>query len=48
MAFNEKDGTGYSSFHKTKVPSAGKTGTAEVFQDGESRVNSTYRLCTNQ
>ena len=25
MAFNEKDGTGYSSFHKTKgVPSAGK------------------------
>ncbi|MGZ9808182.1 peptidoglycan D,D-transpeptidase FtsI family protein [Staphylococcus haemolyticus] len=42
MAFNEKDGTGYSSFHKTKVPSAGKTGTAEVFQDGESRVNSTY------
>ena len=38
----KKDGTGYSSFHKTKVPSAGKTGTAEVFQDGESRVNSTY------
>lgn len=42
MAFNKQDGTGYSSFHKTKVPSAGKTGTAEVFQDGESRVNSTY------
>ncbi|MCJ1656269.1 penicillin-binding protein 2 [Staphylococcus sp. NRL 16/872] len=42
MAFNKEDGTGYASFHKTKVPSAGKTGTAEVFQDGHSRVNSTY------
>lgn len=42
MAFNEKDGTGYASFKNTVVPSAGKTGTAEVFQDGESRVNSTY------
>lgn len=42
MVFNEKDGTGYQSFHNTKVPSAGKTGTAEVFQDGKPRVNSTY------
>lgn len=42
MAFNEKDGTGYASFHKTVVPSAGKTGTAEVYQNGQSRVNSTY------
>lgn len=42
MAFNKQDGTGYASFHKTTVPSAGKTGTAEVFQNGESRVNSTY------
>ncbi|KKI62054.1 peptidoglycan D,D-transpeptidase FtsI family protein [Staphylococcus warneri] len=42
MAFNEKDGTGYASFKDTVVPSAGKTGTAEVFQDGEPRVNSTY------
>ena len=45
MAFNEKDGTGYASFHKTVVPSAGKTGTAEVYQNGQPRVNSTYRLC---
>lgn len=42
MAFNEKEGTGYQSFKDTEVPSAGKTGTAEVFQDGEPRVNSTY------
>ena len=42
MAFNEKDGTGYASFHKTVVPSAGKTGTAEVYQNGQPRVNSTY------
>ena len=42
MAFNEKDGTGYASFKDTVVPSAGKTGTAEVFQDGEPRVNSKY------
>ncbi|QSY52879.1 peptidoglycan D,D-transpeptidase FtsI family protein [Staphylococcus simiae] len=42
MAFNNKDGTGYASFKDTVVPSAGKTGTAEVFQDGEPRVNSTY------
>ena len=42
MAFNEKQGTGYASFRNTVVPSAGKTGTAEVFQDGEPRVNSTY------
>ncbi|MEB5783805.1 peptidoglycan D,D-transpeptidase FtsI family protein [Staphylococcus pseudoxylosus] len=42
MAFNEKPGTGYQSFNDTEVPSAGKTGTAEVFQNGESRVNSTY------
>ncbi|WP_049425173.1 peptidoglycan D,D-transpeptidase FtsI family protein, partial [Staphylococcus warneri] len=42
MTFNEKDGTGYASFKDTVVPSAGKTGTAEVFQDGEPRVNSTY------
>ncbi|WP_436859892.1 peptidoglycan D,D-transpeptidase FtsI family protein [Staphylococcus caeli] len=42
MAFNDKDGTGYQSFNDTEVPSAGKTGTAEVFQDGKPRVNSTY------
>ena len=48
MAFNEKQGTGYASFRNTVVPSAGKTGTAEVFQDGEPRVNSTYRLCTRR
>lgn len=42
MAFNKVPGTGYQSFHNTVVPSAGKTGTAEVFQDGEPRVNSTY------
>ncbi|MBT2829447.1 penicillin-binding protein 2 [Staphylococcus coagulans] len=42
MAFNKVAGTGYASFSKTKVRSAGKTGTAEVFQDGEPRVNSTY------
>ncbi|MDK8644626.1 penicillin-binding protein 2 [Staphylococcus condimenti] len=42
MAFNKQPGTGYQSFHNTVVPSAGKTGTAEVFQDGEPRVNSTY------
>src|SRR5699024_3500838 len=42
MAFNEKEGTGYQSFNDTTVPSAGKTGTAEVFQDGEPRDNSTY------
>ena len=24
MAFNKQDGTGYASFHKTTVPSAGK------------------------
>ena len=42
MAFNKEPGTGYKSFHDTVVPSAGKTGTAEVFQDGKPRVNSTY------
>ncbi|MGV3128494.1 peptidoglycan D,D-transpeptidase FtsI family protein [Staphylococcus simulans] len=42
MAFNKEPGTGYQSFHNTVVPSAGKTGTAEVFQDGKPRVNSTY------
>lgn len=42
MAFNKIDGTGYVSFRNTVVPSAGKTGTAEVFQDGQPRVNSTY------
>ncbi|HLR19716.1 MAG TPA: penicillin-binding protein 2 [Staphylococcus sp.] len=42
MAFNEEEGTGYESFNDTDVPSAGKTGTAEVFQDGEPKVNSTY------
>ena len=42
MAFNKEKGTGFASFSKTKVRSAGKTGTAEVFQDGEPRVNSTY------
>jgi len=30
MAFNEKEGTGYQSFNDTTVPSAGKTGTAQV------------------
>ncbi|MGT2597137.1 penicillin-binding transpeptidase domain-containing protein [Staphylococcus aureus] len=39
MAFNDKDGTGYVSFKSTVVPTAGKTGTAEVFQNGEPRVN---------
>ena len=29
-------------FKDTVVPTAGKTGTAEVFQNGEPRVNSTY------
>lgn len=42
MVFNRIEGTGYSSFNKTKVKSAGKTGTAEVIQDGKPRVNSTY------
>lgn len=42
MAYNEKEGTGYQSFNDTVVPSAGKTGTAEVFQDGKPKVNSTY------
>lgn len=42
MAFNNELGTGYKSFANTIVKSAGKTGTAEVFQDGKSRVNSTY------
>lgn len=42
MVFNRVEGTGYASFNNTVVRSAGKTGTAEVFQDGESRVNSTY------
>lgn len=42
MVFNRIEGTGYSSFNKTKVKSAGKTGTAEVVQDGKPRVNSTY------
>src|SRR5699024_10372748 len=42
MAYNEKEGTGYQSFNDTVVPSAGKTGTAEVFQDGKLKVNSTY------
>lgn len=42
MAFNKPQGIGYASFNKTKVRAAGKTGTAEVFQDGEPRVNSTY------
>lgn len=42
MVFNEIKGTGYKSFHDTKVKSAGKTGTAEVFQDGEPRVNAIY------
>ena len=38
MKFREKDGTGYASFHKTVVPSAGKTGTAEVYQNGQPRL----------
>nr|WP_232796305.1 penicillin-binding protein 2 [Staphylococcus canis] len=42
MVFNDVDGTGYQSFHNTAVKSAGKTGTAEVFQNGEPRVNATY------
>ncbi|UXR72954.1 penicillin-binding protein 2 [Staphylococcus sp. IVB6238] len=42
MAFNKPQGTGYNSFKDTVVRSAGKTGTAEVFQDGQPRVNSTY------
>ncbi|WP_239769668.1 penicillin-binding protein 2 [Mammaliicoccus sp. P-M57] len=42
MAFNEEEGTGYSSFNDTVVRSAGKTGTAEVFKDGKPKVNSTY------
>lgn len=42
MAFNKPEGTGYSSFNKTVVRSAGKTGTAEVFKDGKPKVNSTY------
>ncbi|OIS61088.1 peptidoglycan D,D-transpeptidase FtsI family protein [Staphylococcus equorum] len=42
MAFNEEEGTGYESFNDTEVPSAGKTGTAEVFQDGHPKVNATY------
>ncbi|WP_432724519.1 peptidoglycan D,D-transpeptidase FtsI family protein [Staphylococcus equorum] len=42
MAFNEVEGTGYESFNDTEVPSAGKTGTAEVFQDGDPKVNATY------
>lgn len=42
MVFNQIEGTGYNSFHDTIVQSAGKTGTAEVFQNGESRVNATY------
>lgn len=42
MAFNEEEGTGYTSFNDTVVRSAGKTGTAEVFKDGKPKVNSTY------
>lgn len=42
LAFNNELGTGYKSFANTVVKSAGKTGTAEVYQDGKSRVNSTY------
>ncbi|GGB04771.1 penicillin-binding protein 3 [Macrococcus hajekii] len=42
MVFNQIEGTGYNSFHDTNVKSAGKTGTAEVFQNGEPRVNATY------
>lgn len=42
MVFNQIEGTGYNSFHNTTVKSAGKTGTAEVFQNGEPRVNATY------
>ncbi|UTH03608.1 penicillin-binding protein 2 [Macrococcoides canis] len=42
MVFNQPEGTGYESFNNTSVKAAGKTGTAEVTQDGESRVNSTY------
>lgn len=42
MVFNQIEGTGYNSFHDTIVKSAGKTGTAEVFQNGQPRVNATY------
>ena len=42
MVFNKFEGTGYQSFNNTKVRSAGKTGTAEVFLDGKPQVNSTY------
>lgn len=42
MVFNQAEGTGYASFSNTAVKAAGKTGTAEVTQDGEARVNSTY------
>ncbi|TDM04739.1 peptidoglycan D,D-transpeptidase FtsI family protein [Macrococcus carouselicus] len=42
MVFNQIEGTGYNSFHDTVVKSAGKTGTAEVFQKGQPRVNATY------
>ncbi|ULG73086.1 peptidoglycan D,D-transpeptidase FtsI family protein [Macrococcus brunensis] len=42
MVFNQIEGTGYNSFHNTTVKSAGKTGTAEVFQNVEPRVNATY------
>lgn len=42
MVFNKFEGTGYQSFKGTKVRSAGKTGTAEVFLDGKPQVNSTY------
>lgn len=42
MVFNQAEGTGYASFNNTAVKAAGKTGTAEVTQDGEARVNSTY------
>ena len=42
MVFNQAEGTGYASFSNTAIKAAGKTGTAEVTQDGEARVNSTY------
>ncbi len=42
MVFNQAEGTGYASFSNAAVKAAGKTGTAEVTQDGEARVNSTY------
>ena len=41
MAFNEKMEQAIQVSTKQKYL-RGKTGTAEVFQDGESRVNSTY------